>query len=68
MPKGENVGHGIMLLAIDVKNINMVLSLYVFEILNLRRDNVVGCAEDIARGAEESCINLKLRRDSLLIG
>jgi hypothetical protein len=51
MPKGENVGHGIMVLAlmskkdnmindwtwyyvgIDVKKINMVLSLYVFEIL-----------------------------------
>jgi hypothetical protein len=47
-----------------VKNINMVLSLYVFEILNLKRDNIVGCAEDIAQGAEESNINLKLRRDS----
>jgi hypothetical protein len=33
---------------IDVKKINMVLSLYVFEILKLRRDNIVGCAEDIA--------------------
>jgi len=32
---------------IDVKNINMVLSLYVFEILKLKRDNVVGCVEDM---------------------
>jgi len=45
---------------IDFKKINMILSLYVFEILNIRRDNVVGCAEDIARGAEESSINPKL--------
>jgi hypothetical protein len=52
---------------IDVKNINMVLSLYVFEILNLRRDNVVGCAEDIVRGVQESCINLKFKRDIRLI-
>ena len=55
-------------IGIDVKNINMVLSLYVFEILNLKRDNGVGCAEDITLVAEESCINLNLRRDNLLIG
>jgi hypothetical protein len=36
---------------IDVNKINMVLSLYVFEILNLKRDNVVGYTKDIAQGA-----------------
>jgi hypothetical protein len=46
----------------------MVLSLYVFEIIKLKRDNVVGCAKDLARGAKESYINLKIKRDSLMIG
>jgi hypothetical protein len=76
MPKGENVGHGVMVLALMSKRAKMInvdmlwcshwtwyygiviikKIKYVCEILKLRRDNVVGCAEDIVRGTEESLI------------
>jgi len=35
--------------------------------INLRRDNIVGCVEDIAQGAKESSMNLKLMRGSVLV-